>query len=234
MTIPTVTERFWAKVDKTPGHGPWGNCWVWTGAKHHKDFNGGYGAFAPTTGKSIGAHRFVLELTECPLKPGEQALHRCDNPPCVNPAHIFRGTNQVNVADMVAKGRNAKGERNGSCLHPESRPRGEASGTSRLTVAVVAEIRRARAAGESTPSIAARLGVSPANVSKIAAGTLWRHAPGPLTSGRSNLKMSVDKVRELRAQIGAGTPQKVVCGRLGITSATASKIMRRQIWAHVA
>lgn len=85
---------FWFFVDKTPGHGPKGDCWVWTGYRNPH----GYGVFQRDGRKTL-AHRFVLS------DPSDNVLHRCDNPPCVRPEHLFCGTHTENVRDMWEKGR---------------------------------------------------------------------------------------------------------------------------------
>lgn len=84
-------ERFWSKVDKS------GECWEWTSQR-----NNGYGLFS-FKGKPIYAHRFSFFLSN-----GEYTgwvLHKCDNPPCVNPSHLFEGSHQDNMDDMYSKGR---------------------------------------------------------------------------------------------------------------------------------
>ena len=91
---PSKSEAFQKWFDKTDG------CWVWNGATD----GDGYGCFS-YAGKSYRAHRIALELDGRP--PGEMfACHHCDNPSCVNPDHLFVGTNKDNMVDMVAKGRN--------------------------------------------------------------------------------------------------------------------------------
>lgn len=92
--------KFWAKVDKSAGYGPWGDCWEWQSAKS----DAGYGN-AWNGKRQIGAHRYAYELTNGPFPKGLFACRRCDNPKCVNPAHIFPGTPKANVEDMHAKGR---------------------------------------------------------------------------------------------------------------------------------
>ena len=84
---------FWSRVHKTR------RCWWWLGGKP-----GGYGAFS-FEGQHHAAHRFSYELNVGPIPAGLMVLHRCDNPSCVRPAHLFVGTNADNIRDASAKGR---------------------------------------------------------------------------------------------------------------------------------
>jgi hypothetical protein len=108
-----VTDRFWEKVDKS------GECWVWTAAKQAS----GYGKFVIRKGDTpVGAHRLAYQLEVGDIPEGMYVLHRCDNPSCVRPDHLFVGTHLDNMADMRAKGRwhytprNQNGERNPSSI----------------------------------------------------------------------------------------------------------------------
>ena len=102
-------KRFWAYVDKSAGPN---GCWIWTGGVQ----KGGYGGFRINPRKTMRAHRFAWEITHGPIPAVNEdgvevvACHRCDTPLCVNPAHLFLGTDADNAADKVAKGRQAKGE----------------------------------------------------------------------------------------------------------------------------
>ena len=84
---------FWSRVKKTD------SCWLWTGQKQVR----GYGRIA-INGKRTGAHRFSWQLANGPIPFGMRILHRCDNPPCVRPSHLFAGTDLDNYRDAVAKG----------------------------------------------------------------------------------------------------------------------------------
>jgi len=93
----SAEDRFWAKVNKN------GECWIWTGAKLPK----GYGHFYSGE-KTVLASRWSYEYAYGLIPEGLMVLHRCDNPPCVNPEHLFLGTMQDNIDDMIAKGRQRK------------------------------------------------------------------------------------------------------------------------------
>lgn len=93
-------ERFWRYVNKT------GECWAWTGGTA----NDGYGRlYISERDGSVAAHRFSYQLHNGEIPAGLIVCHRCDNPPCVRPDHLFLGTHLDNVRDMFSKGRNVSG-----------------------------------------------------------------------------------------------------------------------------
>lgn len=95
----TLEERFWEKVDKS------GDCWMWMACRDQR----GYGQFALGAGQrdnSTKAHRLAWEIVNRTSVPkGMCVCHTCDNPPCVNPAHLFLASHSENMLDKAAKGR---------------------------------------------------------------------------------------------------------------------------------
>lgn len=97
---PTKEQRFWEKVDKSPGQGPNGDCHEWQGHR----IKWGYGSFK--VGRAVKkAHRVAYELEHGPIPSGMLVKHSCDNPPCCNPAHLSLGTQIGNMAEMLERGR---------------------------------------------------------------------------------------------------------------------------------
>jgi len=142
-----ASERFWAKVAKSD------NCWEWT-AKRKEN---GYGDFAPGTRSSdrhVYAHRYSYELHYGPIPDGHQVCHRCDNPPCVRPDHLFLGTHRDNMDDMIAKGRQAH-----ALLTPKQ--------------AADVRIEHARGPRGIGSALARRYGVSKHVISRIATGKTY-------------------------------------------------------------
>lgn len=117
----TMSARFWSKVNISGGAT---SCWPWMAGRLWV----GYGMFC-LRGKTKRAHRVAWEIANGEIPSDLCVLHRCDNPSCVNPAHLFLGTSADNTRDMVAKHRQAAGDRHGSHLHPERWARGERHGS---------------------------------------------------------------------------------------------------------
>lgn len=142
-------DRFWSKVEKTD------TCWEWTAATMH-----GYGVFGVGDNRYQRAHRFSWEMHFGPIENGLWVLHKCDNPLCVRPDHLFLGTHQDNMNDAQRKGRNAHGER---------------AGGARLTEGDIRRIRQLAENGMSHTAIAHEFGVHQPHISKILRGEIWKH-----------------------------------------------------------
>jgi hypothetical protein len=166
---PVLTEsdkkRFWSKISKA------GDCWLWQAGR----FGSGYGMFK-VQGKNLGAHRVAYELQRGPIPDGRLVLHRCDNPACCNPGHLFLGTHADNTADKCAKNRQAKGPTHGSQTKPGTTVNlcGEQHGRAKLTLAQVTEIRRLHAAGTTQRALSARFGVVLSAINKIVLLKAWK------------------------------------------------------------
>jgi hypothetical protein len=106
VKIP-IEDRFWAKVEPEPNSG----CWIWVGTRAYKDY--GYIRGSGEWAAMIGAHRVSWELHNGAIPDGLHVLHRCDNPWCVNPDHLFLGSSKDNHWDAALKGRKivARGQR---------------------------------------------------------------------------------------------------------------------------
>jgi hypothetical protein len=153
-----IAQLFWGKVDKSGGDDA---CWPFVGAKTPK----GYGHFTNYRSGSNRAHRIAWRLTSGTDAGAAMVCHRCDNPPCCNPAHLYIGTAVENNRDRVARGR----WRGGS-------PPGERSGRAKLTDASVREIRsRFAAGGVSKKSLAREYGVSGTVIRHVITRVTWRH-----------------------------------------------------------
>lgn len=102
-----IAERFWKHVNKqgTIVREDLGNCWEWTGQSHEKGY--GWMEFALKNPKKfvVRAHRLVWILIYGEIPDGVHVLHRCDNPPCVRPEHLFLGDDDDNCQDAIRKGR---------------------------------------------------------------------------------------------------------------------------------
>lgn len=160
-----LSERFWDHVNKDgPVNRPeLGQCWRWSG----KVSPDGYGRIRVGDHRSnlIMAHRASWMLHVGPIPKGLLVLHRCDYPPCTNPAHLFLGTDADNCADMMSKGR----------ANHSNPPRGERAGASKLTETDVVGIRALAVEGMPQSRIGARYGVAQSTISKIVLRYRWAH-----------------------------------------------------------
>jgi hypothetical protein len=162
-----LSDRFWDKV----ATGLPDACWEWQGARIAAGY-GSIGASDQETGEWVGhyAHRIAYELSTGPIPDGMMVCHACDNPPCVNPRHLFLGTAGDNVQDMVSKNRHA------AVTRPDRFARGEAVGNAVLTEHDVRAIRLAYGKGVRTlDQLAESYGVTKQAIWLVVHRKNWKH-----------------------------------------------------------
>jgi hypothetical protein len=145
-----IHERLKSKIVENKSTG----CHEWTGCT-----TGGYGQIEHN-GKLDYTHRIAWKLLHGEIPDGLHVLHKCDNRKCVNPKHLFLGTHQDNIRDMIEKNRQARGSKCGSAILHEND---------------ISQIRKRFANGNSNKLIGIYFGVAPKTISNIKTGVTWKH-----------------------------------------------------------
>jgi len=217
-------------------------CWNWTRAT-----NKGYGV-VNAMNRTFGAHRVSYELSIGPIPAGGSVCHRCDNPKCINPDHLWLGSHAENMEDMKTKGRSSpppvhSGKDHWRNRYPEKIQRGEQQANAKLTDDQVIAIRRAYIAGEHRDTIAARYGLSPLSIPDLVSGKSWKHlfvagAPSidelkdaSKRNKKHGAKVTQTIAEEIRRRLSKGELGKDLAVEYGIHKATVSDIKLRKIWA---
>ncbi len=205
-TLPHLSrqdiQRFYSGVNRAEGQGPQGECWEWERA-----CIGGYGAIKISNHvlgvrQMVKCHRLAYFLATGQNIGDVLICHRCDNPPCCRPSHLFKGTNKINMQDAAKKGRMATGDRSGARLYPERlargddhylrkdpvkraiaitrlrtipRANGERQHSSKLTAALVLEIRQRYSSGATVMVLAREYGLSWPAMNKVIKRVSWKH-----------------------------------------------------------
>lgn len=220
-------HKFWVKVKKDIEE----KCWIWMGYKDKL----GYGQFQfryPVQVKrNLRAHRSSYELTYGSITEELFVCHKCDNPSCVNPHHLFLGTNYDNVMDRVQKDRSAKGEKNGR---------------SKLTIIKANEIRHKFSIGTTIEDMCSLYLVDESTIRGILQGKKWKvdgYKPLllpnklPFKTGHIPHNRSIDvqtaiKIKEALKNRGGKTLTKIAA-EFGVKPDTIKSIMRGRSFAYL-
>jgi DNA-binding XRE family transcriptional regulator len=198
-------KKFWGRVKKCKD-----GCWDIVAGRPPKR----YGRVR-IDGQLVQAHRFVWELTYGPIPKGMKVCHDCDNPSCVNPEHLFLGTQKDNMQDAVRKGR---------MYQPKVK----------LTGAQVVEIRERYAIGGITQrELGEEFGVDRRTVTQVVTGANWKLFGGKLST-QNRRKLTVGQVAEIRKKYrDSGVLQCELAEEYEISRSAISLIVRRKRWRQV-
>jgi hypothetical protein len=219
----STTERFWAKVKKTD------ICWTWKGSRN----GDGYGHFF-FNGRVMLAHRVVWTMANGAIPDGLQVLHKCDNPPCVRPDHLFLGTQLDNLADMEKKGR-------------RDWSKGETCHDARLTEQQVIEIRDSSHPHDTQfcKMAAEKYKVTPSHIRAIITGKKWKYLiedgstliPYLNTNHFGELnpsaKLTEQEVIQILSFLKQGISGKELAAKYMVTKTTISRIKTGGLWRHL-
>lgn len=208
---------------------PNSGCWLWTGNtgvdRYGKPTYGRFGVMvARRRQKSVQATKVAWELYRGPVPHGMWMLHKCDVKACVNPAHLFLGSHADNVADMVAKGRQSRGERHKGSKVSEDGARA---------------IRAAYADGATQSALAERYGITQIQVSHIIRGISWSHLPGwdrttRVATRSGNFKITATVALAIRERHAAGgVTETALAEEYGVSVACVSLIVHHKTWKHL-
>lgn len=227
----SLEDRFWEKVEKgcdPPDHVRGevdGDCWEWVA--YRNEARGGYG-YISVNNTPRGAHRISLFLDGVNID-GVSVLHKCDNPPCVNPDHLYTGDQQDNVDDALRR----------SPTPPGCAP-GEEHATSVLTVDQVVDIRERFSAGEAMQQVLAdEYGLDQSTVSDVVTGENWPDAPGPITTLKPSdenhplSKLTDEDVVEIRERYASeDVSQYDLADEYEVASqGTIGAVVRGELWS---
>lgn len=191
-----MNNDFWNRLDRSTGAD---GCWEWTGFRN----DSGYGIYGKPAKR---AHRIAYELAKGPIPDGLEICHRCDNPPCCNPAHLWAGTHLQNFRDMAKK---------------------ERSGLRKLTGEQVAAIRL-----DTRPlkQIAADYGMHFSAIAYAKRGGTWKHIETPPSGHGQRAKIDEAAVHAIRADTRSAAR---IGPDYGISPSQVQRIKQRLRWGHI-
>jgi transposase len=207
------------------------DCWEWQGLKGKKGYGGLkiYDALRVCKRRTVLVHRISYELFIGPIPEGLGVLHKCDNPPCCNPNHLFIGTNADNRADCVAKDRHSKGEQ-----HTKAK----------LTEQHVIEIKALLIDGMPQRKIAKKYGVGHTVIGSIKNGLSWKHLLDSTNDvllkrqyqrgeTSKSAKLTEQQVIMIKALVDDGANQQQLAERYGVRYGAINAIKRGTKWKHL-
>lgn len=209
----TLSERLWSRIDKNR------DCWEWVGPLNLH----GYGQLKYRN-RMYQAHRLAWELTNGPIPDNLFVCHKCDNPVCCRPDHLFLGTHADNMADMVAKGR----ARKGSDVY-----------VSKLEEIDIPIIRELHAQGAKVPSIARKYNVKSNAIRRIIEGKTWKHIVSDvgitvLPDEECRYGMTETLVANIRADFATGMlSYNQLAKKYNISLGTIHDVVKRRTWKHI-
>lgn len=241
MYTDTVKSRFFKYVNKDNVSG----CWNWTGSKTKR---GKYGQFS-FGGKPVRAHRLSFEFENGTIPDGLFVCHKCDNPACVNPDHLFLGSQKDNMGDCKTKGRNSPpprliGEFHPLRLHPERVLHGEKHGCAKFTLAEVNLICEKLRNGSTQKELADQYHVNVSTIYRIVHRETWKrdgvntskiNSRSNASSGERNAsaKLTGEQVKEIRSKHECGMTQVQLQNEYHVSEITIHKIVHRLSWKTV-
>lgn len=204
-----IVKRFWSKVVI----GKDDECWEWLGSVDAQ----GRARFSIYK-IPVNAARVMYQLTIGDIPEGLCVLHTCDNRGCINPYHLYAGTNQDNVNDRNRKGRQAKGEK---------------SGVAKLTEDIVREIVVLLKEGKTYKEIADRFNTTDERVHYIATGKAWVHITGGVICKRSRSRLNKEEVLAIKELLKQNVSYKEITKKFNISVGTVGNIKRGIIWKNI-
>lgn len=217
---PEQIEHFWSKVDKTPGHGPDGECWVWTAGMKT---NGEYGGFyLRQVNNTVSCHKFAFLITHkfgLDDIPKEIVIrHTCNNPACVRPEHLKLGTHKHNSEDMVAAGNSLAGVKNYKAT---------------LNPTIVQEIRDKWATGDySKVALATEYGVRASTIWQVVTNRTWRdpnYSPATFPeTGNHSCKYTDSQIADIRAMRQEGMSVDEIVNKTGVSTSQVYNIINNR------
>jgi len=196
--------------------------------KGHSGKNSSYGGFQLKSYTNVYAHRFSWEYFNGPIPVGLQVLHKCDNPLCINPNHLFLGTNDDNVKDKVSKNRQTKGSKNGCPSLTEE------DVENMITKIYTSEF-------SSIKQISQIYKVDRSIISNILLGKAWTHVTDnlliPLSDVREKIvkfiRIDEDTVRIIKKRLQNNESPAQIAKDVGVYPHTVYHIKYGKIWNHI-